>query len=498
MFNEDILEKDKDKFINSIFKNYKSSEEFTYDDYSRLKLLTQISKLEELRDVEKMTKYKDIIINDDEKPRFNFLREEAKYLNSDYIPKTNYGYKNRNKKFSTVFKKHLNLNLFTENVKKKIKIEDNFPNDFDDINEQIELKEIENISEMDKYLINEKINILNQEEYWNNSKNIKSTRALTSKNPKSLYAKSFTEPNLNNNKIKSKRISDTQRVIKSARRDINNIFPKNKNKNLINLKLSNKNTFSRNSTNINNINNNLSNYTTTFKSFSMSQSKKNKLKNTFKKIEEKVLNRDSFFITRNNNNPQHYNNKKNKTEFKSSKQLINRVINDGFVIDKYIRTNRLKTRKTQEKKDKESILLKLLERLKTKNDKKNKKRYKKFDLTDEEVFIKKLSLVPGFAKKFFRSIYNRILFENRILNKNEVVYMKSLFEKYYGKKRLNNELKKATLQRMRITKDNLVTEKDDKILLEEQKKAFDYYGNLDGLEWLITKRNILTYGRKYH
>ena len=260
MFNEDILEKDKDKFINSIFKNYKSSEEFTYDDYSRLKLLTQISKLEELRDVEKMTKYKDIIINDDEKPRFNFLREEAKYLNSDYIPKTNYGYKNRNKKFSTVFKKHLNLNLFTENVKKKIKIEDNFPNDFDDINEQIELKEIENISEMDKYLINENINILNQEEYWNNSKNIKSTRALTSKNPKSLYAKSFTEPNLNNNKIKSKRISDTQRVIKSARRDINNIFPKNKNKNLINLKLSNKNTFSRNSTNINNINNNLSNY----------------------------------------------------------------------------------------------------------------------------------------------------------------------------------------------------------------------------------------------
>ena len=212
----------------------------------------------------------------------------------------------------------------------------------------------------------------------------------------------------------------------------------------------------------------------------------------------KVLNRDAFFITRNNNNPQHYNNKKNKTEFKSSKQLINRVINDGFVIDKYIRTNRLKTRKTQEKKDKESILLKLLERLKIKNDKKNKKQYKKVDLTDEEVFIKKLSLVPGFAKKFFRSIYNRILFENRILNKNEVVYMKSLFEKYYGKKRLNNELKKATLQRMRITKDNLVTEKDDKILLEEQKKAFDYYGNLDGLEWLITKRNILTYGRKYH
>ena len=495
MISENIIDKNKERFINSIFKDYKSSEEFTYDDYSRLKLLTHISKLEELKDIEKMTKYKDIIINDDEKPSFNFLRQEAKYLNRDYIPKTNYGDKKRNKKFSTVFKKHLNLNLFTENVKKKIKIEDNFPNDFDDINEQIELKEIENISEMDKYLLNENINILNQEEYWNNTKNIKTARALTSKNPKSLYSKSFTEPNLNNNKIKSKRKSEMQRDIKSARRDANNIFPKNKNKNLINLKLSNKNTFSRNSPNINN---NISNYTTTFKSYSMSQSKKNKLKNTFKKIEDKVLNRDSFFITRNNNNLQGYYSKKNKSEFKSSKQLINRVINDGFVIDKYIRTNRLKTRKTEVKKDKESILLKLLERLKTKNNKKSKKQSKKINLTDEEVFIKKLSLVPGFAKKFFRGIYNRILFENRILNKNEVTNVKSVIEKYYGRKKLNDELKKATLQRMRITKDNLVTDKDDKILIEEQKKAFDYYGNLDGLEWLITKRNILTYGRKYH
>ena len=51
---------------------------------------------------------------------------------------------------------------------------------------------------------------------------------------------------------------------------------------------------------------------------------------------------------------------------------------------------------------------------------------------------------------------------------------------------------------MRIAKDNFITEKDDKILIDEEKKAFDLYGNLDGLEWLMMKRNIITYGKKYH
>ena len=76
--------------------------------------------------------------------------------------------------------------------------------------------------------------------------------------------------------------------------------------------------------------------------------------------------------------------------------------------------------------------------------------------------------------------------------------MKTAIEKQYEKKRLLEEIKKATLKRMRITNDNMVTEKDDKVLLEEEKKILDSYGNLDGLEWLITKRNVLTYGKKYH
>ena len=76
--------------------------------------------------------------------------------------------------------------------------------------------------------------------------------------------------------------------------------------------------------------------------------------------------------------------------------------------------------------------------------------------------------------------------------------MKTVIEKQYERKRLIEELKKTTIKRMRITNDNIITEKDDKILFDEMKKVLNFYGNLDGLEWLIMKRNIITYGKKYH
>ena len=71
-------------------------------------------------------------------------------------------------------------------------------------------------------------------------------------------------------------------------------------------------------------------------------------------------------------------------------------------------------------------------------------------------------------------------------------------EKLLRRKKLKEQIKKETIKRMRIAKDNFITEKDDKILIDEEKKAFDLYGNLDGLEWLMMKRNIITYGKKYH
>ena len=78
------------------------------------------------------------------------------------------------------------------------------------------------------------------------------------------------------------------RMAKSAKRGT--YFLINNNKNIANLKLLSKNIYTRNDTN-----NNLSYYTTTFRSFSISQSKKNKPESTYKKLENKVLNQNSFF-----------------------------------------------------------------------------------------------------------------------------------------------------------------------------------------------------------
>ena len=477
MINKKITNKNKKYVINPIFKDLKYSNEFINDDYWPLKILTQISKLEELRNLDKISQYKDKIILTDNRPSFNFLRQDTKCLNNKYIPKTNYGYKNRKRKFSTLFKKCINLNLFTENLKKKKKIENNFPSNFEEISDQIELKEIGNISSMDRYLLNN-TNILNQEELGNETNYIKSTRASTSKFPRSSYEKNFYKPNVKYVKGKMEKT----RLINSAKKA--NIEYKN----LINLKLSNKKINSRNI-----LNNSLSNNTKSFISFSKSQ-----LDNkTFNKIRKRKLNYNELYITRNNDNFNYYKCKTSRAEIKISKRLINGIINDGLIIDKYIKLNRLKPKKSQNKIDKESILLKLQEKLKMKNEKKLKQLKKREDLTDEELFSKKLAMVPGFAKKFFRSIYNRILFENRVLNKNEVLTMKTAIEKQYERKRLLLELKKATLQRMRVANDNIITEKDDKILIEEEKKILDYYGDLDGLEWQITKRNILNYGKKY-
>ena len=55
---------------------------------------------------------------------------------------------------------------------------------------------------------------------------------------------------------------------------------------------------------------------------------------------------------------------------------------------------------------------------------------------------------------------------------------------------MNEQFKKEAKDKMLITRAYNITEKDDKRLLDEQKKLFDFYGNLDDLEWLITKRQI--------
>ena len=486
MNTERITEQNKERLINSIFTNYTNSEDFTFDDYSRLKLLSKISKLEKLKVIEKLSEYKDVVIDTDEKPSFNFIRQEKKCSINEYIPMTNYGSKKRSKRFSTLFQKGLNLNLFTENPRKKIKLSvgNILPNNFDEISEEIEIKKKDNNYNLDRYSLNipENKNILNDEEFLNFSKRAGNSRLLTSRNPISTHEKSFTETSLNFNKKNEGTDNKVMRLTQSDHRETKLIFQK-----IPNLK--------KLSRNINSFN--TSNATTSFKSYSSSQHKP-RMSSMFKKIEGKILNNESLFLSVNNNNIKHFNHKENKSGFKTSKQLIDRIINDGFVIDKYIKSNRSKSRIAKENKDKEPVLLKKQEKKKQSNTKKPRLENKKKDLTDEEVFCKKLSLVPGFAKQFFRNIYNRILFENRVLNKTESHDIKSAVDKLERRKRLIKQLKKDTIQRMRIAQDNIITENDDKIIFDEDKKFLDLYGNFEGLAWLIKKKNIIKYGKIYH
>ncbi len=114
------------------------------------------------------------------------------------------------------------------------------------------------------------------------------------------------------------------------------------------------------------------------------------------------------------------------------------------------------------------------------------------------MFKEKLSQISSkYAQKFFNDVYKQILTENRILNKNEKSALTEAFENIKKRKKRDEDFKKEVIAQMLITKDNIITEKDDKILLKEQKKLFDNYGNLEGLEWLINKRYVINYGKKF-
>ena len=487
MIIEKLTNKNKERFINSFFKKYKPTEDFTTEEYSKLKILSQWSKLKDLKNLDKLSELSDTFIEIKEKPKFKFLRKDEKCLNNGYIPKTNYGYKNRNKKFTTLFKKKLKLKGFVENEKKIKNDFHDFPANFEEINEQIELKKFEN-SKINNYLLNDEqnLNILNQ------SKNIKkknSALPLTSryspnKSNYLKYRKVLTEPNLQYEPIKEKKIEEINHITNSFQKDNKNTNIKK----LVNLKLNPKKEFSRNSTN-----NNLSNYTTSFKSYSISDNRKN----IFKNIEKKVSKHNSVLITRNNliniNNSKEY----KSFEFKTTKQLIEQIINDGFIIDNHIKSHRLILRK-KEKTDKEKILLKLEERLKFIRNKKYSIKKKKKKLTNEEYYKQKIDSIPDFAKKFFNEIYSLILFEDRVLCKNDEYKYSNALEALIQRNKLNKEIKKEVIKRMKIANDFFVSDKDDKKLIEEQKKSFDFYGNLDGLEWLIMKKNLIQYNKKFH
>ena len=500
----------------------------------KLKILNKYFKLEELKQQEIITKCRDGYI-DIKKPNYLFMRSDIKDKNKYFKPSTNICATKRKRTFSTLFSRHVVLNGFRNN-NSGIKIEKDIiiPRSFYDLQSLIEIKKTKNNIKQEKQLLNEekyyKIKeIIKKNNRKSNNKISKNSERNRTKvmNTKERFTESVILKNntnyeiiIKNNKIKKpitsiynkekkpltcRKNKEKEKIVSAkCRRIIKSAIPQKSKKSrterehITNYNIRNIKNFyaNRSNTNISNIN--ISCCTTTFRSNSKSSSKQLKNNDLLRKIEKQVLNPDSFLSMKKNNN----NNILEKSEFKTTKEIIERINNDGKIIDKYIR-DKEKGTNVCNKNDKEKILLNLADRLKEYKlkhlSKGFKQKQKKFfdDDDDENFYGKKLKKIPGKAQQFFRNVYKQILFENRILNKDlKNKKITEGIEEIEKKKRFYYKIKKEVKKNMIITKDNFITEKDDKIMIDELNKLFDYYGSINGLEWLITKSHIIDFRAK--
>ena len=519
----------KNKNLINIIKSNKiskqSKDSIIEDIKQKLKKIDKYFRLEELKNEEKIYRMKDNFIDPEEKPNFYFMRSLIK---TEKYKSSNYGdsYKNRE-----------NNTLGLKNFKLKRHLQTQiYPKNFDDIISEIEFKKIKNDLQTHKYFLNDK-------NYINNSKTKKPYLNYRLNTDGNKNRKSYTK----NDNVKSRNVINTLKIKKGKNHTFSAYYKENEDligkekilknnyesingskrpitsrygtkyfnikdyennsesehnlnnykQNLIKLQKRGVNinfnhTLSRNSF-LNKSKNNSSFCTTTFKSYSKSLSKRSKNNTLLKNIEKQVLNPESFYSSNNNNN---YMENSEGNELKTINQIINRILNDGKIIDKYISKKGINKK---DKIDKEEILLKLEEKLRRSqiNKIKVKLKNKKY-LNDEEMFKDKLSHIsPKYARNFFYEVYKQILNEKRLLNKNEKSSLAEAIEDIKKKKKREDNFKKEVIAQMLITKDNIITEKDDKDLLKEQKKLFDNYGNLEGLEWLINKRYVINYGKKF-
>ena len=524
----------------------KDSQDIIEEMKYKYRILNKYIKLEDLKNKEKKLRFQDDLASDTtEKPAFLFMRNESK--NSiGYKPVTSFCDKYRSREFSSLYKKYVDLNGF-KNEKINIKTEaEMIPSTFEDIMSKLEFTDIinnlkttrnllkHNVPNFSKNPISIKHHIKTEENNYkkpnlllkvrdNNNifeiytKNLLKTKknknhtfsALNNKNKDFFLSKNdscigvkknkknkrpttskynrkyYIDNNLNNNENNEKENHSFSKNQEGKDLQLNN----SKNSNQWRNRYSSNNKFNKNSSCL----------TTTFKSYSRSSSKYGCKKNEglLQKIEKQVLNPESFFFNVNNE----------KNEFKTTRQIINRIVNDGKIIDNYIKNDGQVKEEILHKVDREEILLKLAERLRKNRTKIKKKKLKKkrlnleddknLDLEDEQIFEIKLSKIENkYAKEFFREVYRQILSEKRLLNKRDKNDIGDVKEEKKNKIRMEKEFKKDAYKKMVIMNDNIITEKDDKIILDEQRKMFDYYGSLDGLEWLINKRHIINFGNK--
>ena len=522
------------KYLYNSHKNKKNSkDDIFFKDYQpKINILNKYLRLEGLKREEKVSKFKDDFIDSTEKPKFFFMRSEKKIENKEFKPSTNLCSSKRSKTYSTLLQKSVVVSGFRNYLNRKMETEI-FPHNFDDIQSLIELKELKNNLNEKKYLLNndyyninndinspnnktqKDIKLKDKGKKENKKSNIRNLIKIFKTDNKKEFTKSIILPKDKNKshiileKNKKKRPKSNRKIsmglVKQNKMDINNKFKKRLIKSAKSRMLAQKTERESNFIKGKNIKNsfanisykNISSYTTTFKSYSKSLGTKNKIfDKLFKNIEKQVLNPDSVSTFNNKIN----NIQAEKNEFKSTRQIINRILNDCDIIDKYIRSKEVDKEDNSRKIDKEEILLKLAEQVKKNKAKKLKISVKgkrdRIIPDDNIIFEQKLEKIKGIAKKFFRDVYKQILFEKRILNKIEKKNIIDAIEEKQTKKKLFEQIKKEAKEKMIITNAYIVTEEDDKKLLEEQRRMFDFYGNIDGLEWLITKRNIMDYDKK--
>ena len=205
------------------------------------------------------------------------------------------------------------------------------------------------------------------------------------------------------------------------------------------------------------------------------------------------LNNDDFnnSISKNNINTLNNNNNSNSkleiSESKSNsfiKSKINGILNNSYIIKDSI--ERKKQQEEKQKKKDDNILLKLADKIKPKTAIVKKK--KKF-ISQENEYVKRLKVIPKSCKEEYRECFKKILFEDRLLNHPQKNNDNLIIEKMNYLKELK-KIKEDAQKKMFILGENIVTGRDDKEVIKEE-KIFGNYGNITGLEYLIKKKSVL-------
>ena len=179
---------------------------------------------------------------------------------------------------------------------------------------------------------------------------------------------------------------------------------------------------------------------------------------------------------------------------KKAKEFIDLTLNNCRIIQDTI--NKQTSEIKSEQIDKEKILLILAEELTKKSIKKPKLKPYIKNIPDEFNFENKLSKIPNICKSFFRKIYKQILFENRCLNKDNDVVKINIYEKQIFLRKMKELFNDEAHKNMILLKDNIVKNEDDIKAIKEHNK-YDYYGSVEGLEWLLMKQFLLNSYTKY-